>query len=430
LIARLSISKFALLALLCGAMQTLVAAEKRTPLFHYDFNPDPATEAALIDLAKAWRADLDDTGIHPFLSYWGDFLANPVGGASPTASWMQLLVAGTRIDLEPTTGWTGGSLTVSVTDAAGSNLSNQVGNVFTISQAYVMNTFALYDVFLTQRLLEDRLEITLGRFSAGQFFATLPAMGQVVSGAVNGNPTSLFLNAPFQSTASASWAARTKFLPTRETYIEVGAFQATPRIGNPAYHGADFSIRRDNGLLIMAEMGWTPTFSLNSGRDLKGVYTLGGYYANNPTDTFSGGTTRNVFGFYALGQQMIWRQASHPNNNLSLWGGITLSPQDELAPMPVMAFGGLIWQGLIPNRENDSLLLSTYLGGFSTPYANAQAEAGNGRPTMETVFEISYLIQINKHLQIQPDLQWILQPGGTGDIPNALVIGFQVGVTF
>jgi len=27
-------------------------------------------------------------------------------------------------------------------------------------------------------------------------------------------------------------------------------------------------------------------------------------------------------------------------------------------------------------------------------------------------------------------MQWIINPGGTGTIPNALVLGAQIGVTF
>lgn len=84
----------------------------------------------------------------------------------------------------------------------------------------------------------------------------------------------------------------------------------------------------------------------------------------------------------------------------------------------------------MPGRDADNLLLSFYLGGFSREYAGAEAAAGRGRPTVETVLELSYIIQLTKNLQLQPDLQWIIQPGGTGNIPDALVAGFQVGLTF
>ena len=37
---------------------------------------------------------------------------------------------------------------------------------------------------------------------------------------------------------------------------------------------------------------------------------------------------------------------------------------------------------------------------------------------------------ITKWMFMQPDIQYIIQPGGTGDIDDALVLGFQFGLTF
>jgi len=426
------------------ALASASAAEIPRHIFYHDLELDwqpDQFEGEMERSMKRWKTEMTDAGFRPFVSYWGDYLANPVGGLSQEGSWQQLLIVGGEVSLDKTIGLPGGSLVVSVTDAAGSNLSQTVGNVFTISQARVMNTFALYDLYYKQRLFHDHLEINVGRFSAGQYFATLPAMGQVVSGAVNGNPTSLFLNAPYHATASASWAAHAK-VKNEHAYLEAGVFQASPRIGNPAYHGADFTIQPGDGVLIMAEMGWTPTFgeksTLGDGKKsvavdepgLKGVYTFGAYYANYTFDTFQGGTAHNAYGFYWMAQQMVWRSRANHHHHLTLWGGITYSPQEDIAQMPVMGFGGIAWQGPIPGRDTDNLLLSFYTGNFSGPYADAQTAAGQGRPSIETVLEASYIIQLTSNLQLQPDLQYIIQPGGTGDIPNALVIGFQVGLTF
>lgn len=407
-------------------------------------------ESTILDHKERW----EDAGFRPFLSYWGDYLANPVGGLRQDSTWMQLLVFGGEFDFEKLIGLRGSSLVISATDAAGSNLSLAVGNEFTISQAYVMNTFALFDLYWKQRLFHDTVEIHLGRMAAGQYFATLPAMGLVVSGGVNGNPTSLFLNAPYHATASASWAAYTKWKPAKEFSVEFGAFQASPRIGLPAYHGADFSIRSDDGVLLMAEASWTPTFGQETSthgktkdtRDAKaapgkgieqegfaglpGIYTFGAYYSYYEMPRFSGGSEFSQYGFYWLAQQMIWRSPSNPNHTLSLWGGLTWSPQDEIATMPLMGFGGIIWQGAIPTRDLDSVLLSAYAGNFSRPYSNSQLASGNGPATVETVIELSYLIQLTKSLQLQPDLQYVIQPSGRANIPNALVIGFQVAMSF
>ena len=55
---------------------------------------------------------------------------------------------------------------------------------------------------------------------------------------------------------------------------------------------------------------------------------------------------------------------------------------------------------------------------------------GKGNPTYELSYELGYRVNMTKFAYIQPDMQWIVNPGGTGNIPNALVLGAQMGVVF
>ncbi len=50
--------------------------------------------------------------------------------------------------------------------------------------------------------------------------------------------------------------------------------------------------------------------------------------------------------------------------------------------------------------------------------------------TYELVFEWNYKIQITKFAFVQPDIQWVIKPGGTGNIPNTLVLGRRGGRDF
>jgi carbohydrate-selective porin OprB len=72
------------------------------------------------------------------------------------------------------------------------------------------------------RDFEDRLELYVGRMTAADQFAALPAFGLQVSGGINGNPTNLFVNALFTSSPNATWAASAKIHATKEIYAEAG----------------------------------------------------------------------------------------------------------------------------------------------------------------------------------------------------------------
>ena len=54
-----------------------------------------------------------------------------------------------------------------------------------------------------------------------------------------------------------------------------------------------------------------------------------------------------------------------------------------------------------------------------------------GGQDYETVIELTYRFDFRKSaFFIQPDLQYIIQPGGTRHLDNALVLGAQVGINF
>ena len=102
--------------------------------------------------------------------------------------------------------------------------------------------------------------------------------------------------------------------------------------------------------------------------------------------------------------------------------------------MPFFANGGLVYQGLFSSRPNDTAAFGVAYGAFSSQLARSQRDArsagsGAGIQKYEVALELTYIIQARRWLQVQPDLQYIINPGGTGKIPNALVLGFQLALT-
>ncbi|MCP5489875.1 MAG: carbohydrate porin [Chlamydiales bacterium] len=55
---------------------------------------------------------------------------------------------------------------------------------------------------------------------------------------------------------------------------------------------------------------------------------------------------------------------------------------------------------------------------------------GNRPQNFEAVIELNHWFQVNQWFQIVPDIQYIINPKGFGNIPDALVVGAQVGVVF
>jgi porin len=392
--------------------------------------------------------DLTNFGVTPFLAYYGVFQGNPVGGIQQRYAYSHLLLFGATLNFDKLLGIPGGSLTISGAEATGKNLSDYVGNINAVSEAFVTPlTVLFYELYWKQLLLKDSLELYVGRMTAADQFAAVPAFGLQVSGGINGNPTSFFVNAPFTSSPNAVWAASAKVHATKEIYAEAGIYQATDRIFKLGYHGLNFAINPNDGELVMGQVGWEPTFlkipestsfDKNGNRTvvggtlgLPGTYIFGGYYSNFKFPELNKSKIQhNAYGFYAMGQQMLWRSLADPYTNFSVWGGLTFSPQQDISLLPLMGFTGTIWQGVIPRRDRDQLLITYLVSSFSRDYADFVVAMGGKRPTAEHVLEAGYAVYINDYYTIQPDIQYVIRPNGKDTVKNSLVIGIQFVASF
>jgi porin len=395
-----------------------------------------------LDLAAAIDREftkLTNIGITPFIDYYGVFQGNPAGGIQQRTAYSHLLLYGAGFNFDKLLGIPGGSLFLSGAEATGENLSGSIGNINTVSEAFATPlTVMFYEIYWKQMLLDDRLQLCLGRMSAADLFAAVPAFGLQVSGGINSNPTSLFVNAPFTSPPNATWAATAKINVAKQTYAEAGVYQASDLAAQTGYHGLNFAIKGEDGELVMAEVGWQPAFfkspektavAGNSG--LPGTYIIGGYYSNFKFPMLNESKFQtNAYGFYTMAQQMLWRSAADPNTNFSVWGGLTYSPQQDISLLPLMGFAGTVWQGVIPRRNRDQFLLTYLISDFSRDYADAVAALGRNKPTAERVLETSYAIYLTDNYTIQPDIQYIIRPKGTNEVSNSLVLGIQFTANF
>jgi porin len=69
-------------------------------------------------------------------------------------------------------------------------------------------------------------------------------------------------------------------------------------------------------------------------------------------------------------------------------------------------------------------------GRISSNLAATQKLRGQLPQDAETLFELNYSMRLTNWFVFEPNVQYILTPGATGEIPNALVLGLQTTLTF
>ncbi len=365
------------------------------------------------------RGRLNDLGITPAVKYYTTILGNPVGGEKKGVQYAGLLNAYLKFDLEKLLSIKRTKFIISGSWASGRSLSEEdIGNFFTASEVFSGRTVRLYQLFLESELMENVLRAAVGRMAVGDEFATSPLFYNYVNTSIDGNPISIPINDEgFLIIPDAGWAVRLHANPIKEIYLKAGIYNSNPDVGSDR-HGVDFSFRK--GVILISEVGYLHNQNKSS-EGFPGRYTFGAFYDTKKFDELSNKSEKEKgnYGLYWIVEQMIYRETAQDDQGLTPWAALTISPDENINTFPFFVSGGFVYRGLLPNRNDDNAAFGFAYGSISDELEDKD---------YELMLELTYIIQATPWLQIQPDVQWIVHPGGSSDIPNAVVVGAQLAV--
>ena len=64
------------------------------------------------------------------------------------------------------------------------------------------------------------------------------------------------------------------------------------------------------------------------------------------------------------------------------------------------------------------------------PLGRCLNQTGVGAERRETAWEMTYRAQINEHLLLQPDIQYVQNPSASAELDDALVIGIRFVIAY
>jgi porin len=397
------------------------------------------------ELSGDWggaRTRLEDLGIKIAFEYWTNLAGNPVGGERQGFTYTDSLNLSIDFDFQKLFSWRGGALHFTFTNRDGSSLSqNDIGNIFTVQQIYgPTETYRLTQLTIEQSFDGGVFDVVAGRYPASDF-ATSPLYCVFMNNGFCGYPGGIAQNLDMPYFPVPSWAGRVRWKPSPEFLAQVGAFEVNPTLAST--HGFDWSTSGSTGTAIVGELWYVRG---GDAPGLPGHYKLGGWYQTQSASTASAATrpaaepgspatfSRAVAssvdakaGFYALFDQAVTvtmpqlpfiRGAAEVPVGVTVLGGVSWA-QGPNTVNDGAAFGGVILHDLIPSRPFDTQ-------GFAATWVNRTVPG----QTYELVLEWNFGIEVTRWFRFQPDVQWIIRPGATGQIPNALVLGAQASIDF
>ncbi|HET9715929.1 MAG TPA: carbohydrate porin [Pseudolabrys sp.] len=408
----------------------------------------------------------DKHGIDVTLNYIGETLAVLQGGLRRAASYEGRLEFSIDTSLEKLIGWRGGITHVTVFQIhnGGRNAAENVGSIADPSNIDALPTTRLFTAWLQQNFMDDRISIRFGQLAGDDEFITTATATGLINGTF-GWPGIFASNMTSGGPAYplATPGARVQVKPSPEFALLAAVFSGDPagphcndepQVCNK--YGTTFSF--SGGALWMGEM----QYSVNQGKQamgLPGVYKLGGWYATADfADQHFGldGSGRVVsladplvrgplnrsgnWGVYGVVDQTVWRGGE---GSINIFVRSSLSPADRNI-ISYYIDGGVGFKGLLPGRPDDVLTLGAAYAHISRDAAALDRDtlAFSGAPypirDQEAAFELSYQLQVAPWWIVQPDLQYIIHPGGNvpdpgrpnAPVKNAFVAGLRSAVKF
>ena len=149
------------------------------------------------------------------------------------------------------------------------------------------------------------------------------------------------------------------------------------------------------------------------------------------------------FSIYAVADQTVWQSQSNPGRNVNLFGRIMGAPGAQ----NLISFsfnGGVTMTAPLPGRDNDQAGIDIGVAKVSGQAAGLDRDTGffTGTPYpvrgTEELIELTYQAQVTPWLQLQPDLQYVVNPGAGVQDPddpthllrNEFVAGIRAITTF
>jgi porin len=405
------------------------------------------------------RSYLEDNGITITLSYVNDFLANVGGGIRPGQIDLGAFQPQIDIDLQKLAGWEGGHIHAHWLVTHGPFFSQTyLGNILAASNLEAGPVARLYALWHEQNAPDDKWSVRTGLMLADSQFAQSQTATSFINNGISW-PTFLAGNLPASGPAYPLPApgVRLRVKPRDDLAFQVGVYSGDPTAGagsnlpEPIPTGTVFSFR--GSTFLIGEASYLP-----NGWGFPGAYRIGAWYhtssafADQRYDTIglslansaSTGIPLNHTGdqgIYGVIDQTLYRVPGTDDQGVSAFVRAGGTPNDRNL-INFYGDAGVVYKGLLSGRPDDKV-------GIATAYARVGENAreldadtatygGSYFPIRggETMIELMYQAQLAKWWTLQPDLQYIIRPGGgvlnpDGSLrPNAWVVGLRTSLNF
>lgn len=349
--------------------------------------------------ADALASTREDQSTEFAASYIGEGWSVREGGLATGERYLDHLDVSVTTDLERAIGWRGATFFAQGVYNNGESLTDDlVGDLQAVSNIDGGGPARIHQLWLEQRFAGA--SVLAGLYDINGEFDTTETGGLFINGSHG-------MGADFgQSGANGPSIYPVTGLAVRGS-VEVAegwTVRAAVAEGDPGDVDDAPSLRltSDEGALLVLETAYE-----NAG----GKFAVGGWRYTAEFEPISGGAPGSGNGgFYALAERKLGER---------LAGFVRAGVADDtFNPIKAYVGGGVSLTGPIAARPDDQIGVAIAWAELGEPFRMTE-----GLADREVVLEMTYRAVINDHVSLQPDVQYVFNPGGRDD--DALIVGLR-----
>ena len=361
-------------------------------------------------VAASWA---NTGGIEVDVVYTGELWESVAGGQEEGSAYLDNLDVTIDVDVEELWGLRGTRFFLYGLYNNGGHLSSTlVGDLQGVSNIETgVSAVRLYEAWLNVSL-SPRSGLRVGLYDLNSEFDSLEASQLFVHSAhgIGTDISQTGANGPsiFPST---SLSLRYRRQLTDAWTANIAILDGVP--GDPDDPGSSrIRLSSEEGALVIGELQRESARS----RLLVGAWAYTEEVDIEPPEVGPGDSRERNWGAYLRGEATL----SDRRGTLSAFGRFGIA-NDDVNLFESFFSAGLHWSGFLENRPGDE-------AGVAIAWAHASEHAGTTTDASEIALELTYRWQINDWLSLQPDIQYIINPGLDPGLENALVAGLRFEV--
>ncbi|MBN2320954.1 MAG: carbohydrate porin [Acidobacteria bacterium] len=382
-------------------------------------------EKSLLTISRHPR--LENIGIQLQAGYIGEFWANTRGGIKRGQTHLHEIDLSVTLDTEGAGLWSNGEFFLQLLSQQGGDLLSEefVGDCQTVSNIETAHSSRLHQLWYEQSLLNEKLSLLFGIHDFNSDFA------------VNEHG-SHFINSAFGLSSDVAMAARpctfplaapgirARFTPHPSWEFLLGVYNGNP--GDPVEQKHLPKLDFDNraGALLAIEVAYHYSRAFLPGTVKFGYWKNTGTFEDLLNVDSSGNPVEHKgnHGWYLIADKKITAE-NHGSRGLGAFLQLGWTPKENLSPFDTYIGAGMHYTGLIPHRDEDETGIAVARAGV-----NDKIRFAAGRERAETTLEITYRAVLHPNVALQPDLQFIINPGADPDLRDAIAAGVRLELAF